>query len=190
MADQLFLSYRLRGYTESNMLRHYEKMLRRFPFSKLSQTGSTLTVYGVSWDEPALFEGQFADPPDIDAVLAAAREFAAADCAVQLETWWDLWRYDKDWKVEPTRVALHCFGPAFESVEDDHLRIDFGVDAIFLPQPDVPESAKLVQSNIRSLLHLAEDLDSVLLVERKRLWTESGENFAEQVRWAVNELED
>jgi len=190
MADQLFLSYRLRGYTESNMLRHFEKMLRRFPFSKLSKTGSTLTVYGVSWDEPTLLETVLADPPDVDAVLAAGREFAAADCAVQLDTWWDLWRYDKDWKVEPTRVTLHCFGPTFESAEDDHLRIDFGVDAIFLPQPDVPDSAKLVQSNIRSLLHLAEDLDSALLVEKKRLWTESGENFAEQVRWAVNELED
>ncbi len=190
MADQLYLSYRLRGYTESNMLRHYEKMLRRFPFSKLSTVGSTLIVYGVSWDEPALLEIVIPDPPDVDTVLAAAREFAAADCAVQLDTWWDLWRYDTEWKVQPTRVMLHCFGPQFESVEDDHLRVDFGLDAIFLPRPDLPESAKLVQSNIRSLLHLAEDLESVLLVERKRLWTESGENFAERLRWAVTELEE
>ncbi|MCP5113820.1 MAG: hypothetical protein GY953_23555, partial [bacterium] len=35
MADRLFLSYCIRGYTEHNMLRHYERMLRAFPFSRL-----------------------------------------------------------------------------------------------------------------------------------------------------------
>ena len=33
MADRLFLSYTLRGFTGMNMLRHFEKMLRVFPFS-------------------------------------------------------------------------------------------------------------------------------------------------------------
>ena len=66
MADQLFLSYRLRGFTENNMLRHYEKMLRQFPFSRLNASGSVLRVHAVSWDEPPLIElpvAQLKPPP-------------------------------------------------------------------------------------------------------------------------------
>src|SRR3954465_6635554 len=97
MADQLFLSYRLHGYTENNMLRHYEKLLRQFPFSRLSTSGSILVVKAVSWDEPPLIELPLLDPLDIDQALATAKEFASADCAVQLEAKWDLWQYEQDW---------------------------------------------------------------------------------------------
>ena len=41
MADQLFLSYWLRNYNESTMLRNYEKLLRLFPYSRLAQQAST-----------------------------------------------------------------------------------------------------------------------------------------------------
>ena len=66
MADQLFLSYRLRGFTENNMLRHYEKMLRQFPFSRLNPGGVVLRVSAVSWEEPPLIELPLPDPLDID----------------------------------------------------------------------------------------------------------------------------
>jgi hypothetical protein len=33
MADQLYLSYWLRGFSEGNMLRKFERLLRTFPFS-------------------------------------------------------------------------------------------------------------------------------------------------------------
>jgi hypothetical protein len=36
MADQLYLSYKLRNFSAQNMLRHYEKLLRIFPFSRLA----------------------------------------------------------------------------------------------------------------------------------------------------------
>jgi hypothetical protein len=185
MADQLFLSYRLLGYTENNMLRHYEKMLRQFPFSRLNTSGSILRVHAVSWDEPPLIELPLLDPLDIDRALASAKEFASGDCAVQLETKWDLWQYDKDWQLTPTRVVLSCFGPRFESETSDHLRVDFGIDASFLPQPELPNSAFMAQSNIRSLLHMAAELDRNLNVERKSLWSDSGENFAERLQWAL-----
>src|ERR1700752_373486 len=99
MADQLFLSYRLRGFTENNMLRHYEKMLRQFPISRLSTSGSLLRVHAVSWDEPPLLELPLPNPLDIDQALASAKEFARGDCAVQLEAKWDLWQFSKDWEL-------------------------------------------------------------------------------------------
>jgi hypothetical protein len=182
MADQLFLSYRLLGFTENNMLRHYEKMLRQFPFSRLNTTGSTLRVHAVSWVEPPLIELPMEDPLNIDLALSTAKEFTSADCAVQLEAKWDLWQFDKDWALTPTRVVLSCFGPKFESEVDDHLRIDFGLDTTFLPQAELPDSAFMAQSNIRSLLHLAGELDRVLNVESKRLWSDSGENFADRLQ--------
>jgi hypothetical protein len=188
MADQLYLSYKLRGYTLTNMLRHYERMLRVFPFSKLWQSGSQLRINAVSWSEPPLIETEFPHPPDIEAVLAAAKEFPLADCAVQLETRWDLWQYDGDWKVEPSRVVLMCFGPQFEDEVDDNLCIDFGIDSLFLPNPDIPNNALMTQSNIRSLLHLVHELDNTLAVETRRLWTESGENFAERLQATLESM--
>jgi hypothetical protein len=157
-------------------------MLRQFPFSKLNNSGSILRVHAVSWDEPPLVELPLLDPLDIDRALSAAKEFAAGDCAVQLETKWDLWQYGKDWELTPTRIVVSCFGPRFENEETDHLRIDLGLDTSFLPQPELPNSTLMVQSNIRSLLHLASDLDRNLNVETKRLWSDSGENFADRIR--------
>ncbi|HUS08262.1 MAG TPA: hypothetical protein VMZ52_18300 [Bryobacteraceae bacterium] len=187
MADQLYLSYRLRGYTENNMLRHFEKMLSKFPFSRLSNRSSLLRVNAVSATEPPLFEKAYEDPVDLSVLMPAAKEFQAEDCGVQLESYWDLWQFDSEPAVAPTRVVLACFGPKFEDSEGDHLRIDFGVDSLFLPQPDVANSTVMVQSNIRSLLHLVKDLDQSLTVERRRLWTESGENFAARLQGMLTE---
>jgi hypothetical protein len=46
MPDRLYLSYRLRGFTAQNMLRHFEKALRVFPFSRL-RPGAAIAVYAV-----------------------------------------------------------------------------------------------------------------------------------------------
>ncbi len=59
MADQLYLSYTLRKYSEENMLRHYEKLLKLFPFSRLARNASTFKVIPVYFTEPAgLFHRQ------------------------------------------------------------------------------------------------------------------------------------
>jgi hypothetical protein len=81
VADQLYLSYKLRGFSNMNMLRHWERLLRKFPYSRLSQTASTFRVQAVAFSEPALFERSMPDPFDLDAVLELAKEFTASDCA-------------------------------------------------------------------------------------------------------------
>jgi hypothetical protein len=147
----------------------------------------------------------------MDDVLAVAKDFQNADASYRLETWWDLWQFDMEWKLAPARVALCCFGPEFnqspaglpDSFEaqrppviafphpyDDAaigcaLEIEFGIDANFLPQPDLPDSPRMIESNIKSLLKLVHDLDDALPVETRRLWSESGENFAEKLHQAL-----
>ena len=46
MADQLFLSYWLRNYNESTMLRNYEKLLRLFPFLAAGAAAQHVQNYG------------------------------------------------------------------------------------------------------------------------------------------------
>ena len=41
------------------------------------------------------------------------------------------------------------------------------------------------QSNLRSLLHLVKDLEGVLDIESRQVWSESGANFAEVLRMAL-----
>lgn len=164
------------------MLRHYEKLLKLFPFSRLAQSPSLLKIIALEYSEPPVFERAFIPPFTPDDVLAATREFASPDSCYRFETWWDLWQYDQDWELLPARVALCCFGPNFEKDIGDNLRIEFGIDSHFLPQPDLPDNFRMTQSNIKSLLTLVHDVDNTLKVERRQLWTESGENFAEKLQ--------
>jgi hypothetical protein len=187
VADQLYLSYKLRDHTAQNMLRHYEKLLRVFPYSRLSRGASTLRVNAVSPLEAPVFERSFDDPPAPDSILAAAKEFMAADCGLYLETRWDLWQFDADWQLLPARVTLAGFAPGFESEPEEHLRIDFGIDTVFLPQPDLPNYLFMARSNVRSLLHLVHELDKNFAAAERRLWTESGENFADHLQAALEE---
>ncbi len=186
MPDRLYLSYRLRGFTAQNMLRHLEKALRVFPFSRL-RPAAAIAVYAVEIAEPALFERAWPEAPDVGEMLAGVRQFRADDSAVEVEASWDLWQYDGEWKVAPARVRFTCFGPRFESGQGEHLQIDFGLEDLFLPQPDLPDPLVMVRSNIRSLLHLVHEIDGALPAEGRQLWSESGGNFAERLREALRE---
>lgn len=167
------------------MLRHYEKLLQLFPFSRLKLGASVFRVIPVSYSEPARIEEACTMPEGVEQVLTAAREFLDADSCYRLETFWDLWQYeDAEWKLAPARVALSCVGPQFLD-GDENLAIDFGIDTLFLPQPALPNSLKMIQFNIKSLLKLVHDLDNTLNVDRRKLWTESGENFSEQLQEAL-----
>jgi len=184
MPDQLYLSYWLRGFTGPNMLRHFEKALRVFPFSRL-KPGAALTVYAIELSEPAVFERIFPETPDVADLLAAAKDFRADDSAVEVEAAWDLWQFDGEWKLTPSRVRFTCFGPQFERDLGENLQIDFGLEDRFLPQPELPNQLVMVRSNIRSLLRLVHDIDDSLPIERRQLWSESGGNFAERLQAAL-----
>ena len=172
------------------MFRYYEKMLRLFPYSRLARHPSTFKVIPVNYTEAPVLEVPYPAPVPIDAILTAAKDFENPDSAYRLETWWDLWQYEGDWNLGPSRVCLSCFGPSFDRESDADLEIEFGLDENFLPQPHLAESLRLIQSNIKSLLKLVHDLDDGLPVESRRLWSESGENFSEKLQQALESEQD
>jgi hypothetical protein len=195
VADHLYYSCWLRGYSPLTMLRQFGKALDLFPFSPQNPGDSILRIQAVSWAEPPLVERAFLDPIDPKAVIEEAGEFLHDDSAYSLETWWGLWKFDKDWTLGPARVTLHCFGPRFQDTplgdnegRGEHIRLDFGPDTWFLPQAELPNGSWYARSNLKGLLKLVHSLDEGLPVERRALWTESGGNFADRLREAAEEL--
>jgi len=188
MSDRLYLSCWVRGFKESNMLRHFGKVLEWFPFSRLAQRGPVLRVYALEYVEPPLLERPFDLDADAEDMTAAALPFVQPDCSIEIDGFWDLWQYDTEWKLRPAAVTLTVFGPKFERDNDDHLRIDFGLDGKFLPTPGLEGSLRMGQSNIRSLLHLSGELERELPLERRLVWSESGASFAEILAQAVAEF--
>jgi hypothetical protein len=183
--DRLYLSCWVSGFTETNALGHFGKMLERFPFSKLAKRGPVLRVYAIAHSEPPLLEREFLPDAEPDTILEAAHEFMQQDCACEIDAFWDLWQYDREWRLQGAPVTLACFGPAFENEHGDHLRIEFGLDALFLPMPDIEGGLRMGQSNLKSLLHLVGDLERDLDLERRQVWSESGANFAEVLKQAI-----
>ncbi len=190
MTDQLSLSIWLERGSRANRLKHFEKLLRLFPISQREEQGqSTLSVQAVSVTEPPLLESPLNGPIDVDEILSAMADYSGDDIAYSLESWWDLWQYDEgDWRLGPARVRLACFGPEFDNGtervlnEQEDLRIDFGVDSHYLPRPDITGSGRMTESNIKSMLRLVHELDSTLPVAKRKLETESGENFADRLQ--------
>src|ERR1017187_1087110 len=133
MADRLYLSYWIHGFNAMTMPRYYERALRVFPFSNLRRGVSQFRIYAVSYTEPALLEVPVAAPVDPQAVMSSAKSFEGADVCYELDTAWDLWSWDQEWKLAPSAVVLSCLGPEFENETGDNLRIDFGLDEQFLP---------------------------------------------------------
>jgi hypothetical protein len=189
MPDRLYLSCWIRGFAEANMLRQFEKMLAVFPFSKLAAHGPLLRVRAIEPAEAPLLEKEFLPGAAIANVMAEAREFAHEDCCVEVESAWDLWQFDGEWRLTPTTVTMLCFGPEFDNETGDHVRIEFGLDSRFLPIEGVEGSARMGQSNLRSLLHLVGDIEQAVPVAKRNLWSESGVNFAELLADALARLD-
>lgn len=180
MADPLFLSLWLDGYHAMGLPVYFQKALEVFPFSKLAP-GGTLRVYPFSFQEAPQIERLIEDIIDPREVSTLAQEFLHEDVAFQLETKWDLYQWDGDWALKPSRILIECYGPRFETDQGEHLRVDAGSELLFLPNPK-SDQWRPVQSNIRSLLHLAADLENALPVAKRQLWSENDENFAERLQ--------
>ena len=188
VTDQLFLCIWLDRHAQTDRLRYYRKLLSLFPFSQREQPQSTVSIQAIDDTEPPLLEKAMNGPVDLAQIEPIFSEYKGEDIAFEVESWWDLWQFDGDWKLKPTRVSLSCFGRQFDNGTDhaadeqEDLRIDFGVDSTFLPDPDIPASARLIESNIKSLLRLVHDVGSALPTRKRLLATESGENFAERLQ--------
>ena len=195
MTGRLSLSIWLERNAVPQRLRHFETLIRLFPFSQREQGQSTISVEAISAQEPPLLERPVNGPMDADEAMCIFADYSGDDVSYKLESWWDLWQFNGDWALAPAPVALFCFGPEFDNGADigvsdqEDLRIDFGVDAHFLPAEDIAGGKKLLASNIRSLLRLVHELDSALPQRKRKLETESGENFADRLQQALAKSE-
>ena len=189
MSDRLYLSCWVQDFSDFTMLRDYRRMLNVFPISNLSERPQTLRIHAVSYSEPPVIEKPFEPKTPFDEMLETARDFSGSDCAIDIETEWDLWQYNGDWKLSPAPVTISCFGTEFEYDSDDNLRIDFGLDVKFLPDPKIKGAARMQQSNIRSLLYLVSQIEQSMPLSRRQLWSESGANFADLLAKSVRDLE-
>lgn len=179
MGDPLFLSFWLKGFQAMGLPVYFEKALEVFPFSKL-RPEAILRVNAVSFSEPPQLERAFAGEFDLKEMAGLARDFLHTDVAFTLEAYWDLWQWDEEWALKPARVSMEMYAPDFESGRGEHLLVEAGPEHLFLPHPE-SDQWRPVQSNIRSVLHLAQDLDGALPVERRLLWSDTEENFLERL---------
>lgn len=184
MADHLILTIRLRGpFGASTMLPLWEKMLRLFPYSRLATQPSVLRVQPVDYAEPLAWEQAFPPPVDAAVVAACAAEFLNEDCLYELETWWDLWQFDGEWKLAPAPVSLECVGPAFLGAGGEHLRVRFGLADQFLPDPGLPNYAVIAKSNLQGLIRLVHELDEALPVDSRAIEDEEGVGLADRLEF-------
>jgi hypothetical protein len=188
VTDQLYLSIWLPDTLSDWRTRYFDKILSLVPFSRREQPHSTLTIQAVSVTEPPLLEQPMNGPVDRATITPVLNEYTGDDVAYRLESWWDLWQYTgDDWRITPSRIAVSAFGKRFDNggslvrEEKEDLRVDFGVDSAFLPDPALAGGGRLIESNIKSLLHLVHEIEQALPLEKRVLETESGENFAEKL---------
>ncbi len=180
MRDPLLLTLWLKGYSSLALPVYFRKLAAVFPLSRLAPC-ALFRIVPISWSEPAALEEEFEADQGLAELSTIVQEHLHADCAYQLETRWDLLQWaEGEWRLAPSPVTLELYGDAFESESGEHLRIDFGPESLYLPDGR-SDNLKPVQSNIRSLLHFVEDIDHALPVERRLLWSESDENFAERL---------
>ncbi len=202
MPDRLYLSCWLTEAAQRDLLVPFGLLLDHFPSSKLAVRGPALRIYALEHAEPPVMEREFPPGTETPQLIESAREFMKDDCACFIDMYWDLWQFDArtgpsgsvvradtlvdDWKIAPAGVTLACYGTGFDNDFRDHLRIDFGLDTQFLPREGT--DTRMIQSNIRSLLHLVGDLDRALPLERRILSSEGGGSFAEMLHDSLSGL--
>jgi len=184
MADRIYLSCWLRGFTAHNMLASFEKLLGRFPFSRLAPE-ATLQIHAIDLTQAPVLEHFFEQGVDAAEVVRLCREFEHPDSAYRLEANWDLMTFNGGWRLAPAPVAITCFGPLFPSDLGEQILYDFGFDSPFLPQPGRPGDLAPVRSNIRSLLRLVDDVRAAVPLDKRTLWSESGASLAGELETAL-----
>lgn len=179
MADHLYLSLWVKGFALMALPSYLEKVLRVFPFSRL-QPDVVFRVRAISFSEPPVVERIMPDGASLDEIVTDASELLHADSAFEVECFWEMWQWEGDWSLKPSRVEIGVYGPEFEA-DGEHIRLDLGPETLFLPPASSEKGLTPVQSNLRSVLRLVDDLGKTISIERRSLWSDSGENFADRL---------
>ena len=202
MPDLVYLSLWLCEFNSETMLAHWRQAIEAFPASQEAAGVHGVTVYPLNWSETPSVEQAFEEGIGADDAVGLVRELLHPDCACEAQMIWELWTpkppdsldgREGDWEQKPQVVSILCLGTEFDCESPDdhgHLEINFGPESNFLPPEEWdldPEERQLVMAgpelreNIETLVHYARRLERKLPVTRRRLWSESGEELAEQI---------
>lgn len=201
MSDRVFLSLWFSSFNDQTMLAYWKKALDEFPVSLLLPGIRSLGIHPIDWAEAPVLDESFPEGATSDHVLSLASEFLHDDYAYEAGIHWDIWGAKAgdsldQWERVSQMVRVACLGPAFDTdAKEDkgHLQIDFGMDSFFLPPADQGTqdqeahdgvARSCFRDNIQQFLTYLRKLDAALPIERKLLWSGSGENLAEQIRSA------
>lgn len=179
MGDPLYLSLWLKNYSTLALPLYMKKAMSVLPVSRLAP-GGVFRVCALNFQESPLWEEYIEGELDPQSLATRAQDFLHDDCALQLETRWELYQWDGDWELKPSTITLDIYGPEFDSGRGEHARVYFGPETLYLPQPQ-SDQLRPVQSNIRSMLHLAQDIENELMIDRRILWSEDEENFVDKL---------
>lgn len=173
MSDRLYLSIWLKNHSAMTMPRQMAAALRQFPFSTQAPQ-VYLRVSAVDPTEPALLEQAYELPDEMEELVADLEHWRSADSCFELEGYWDLWQERPEgWRLWPSRVNLFFQGPAYPSDEGEAVRVELGLEEMYVPEVLPEGAARYYQSNIQSLLRLSADWASAMSVAERRLWSES-----------------
>lgn len=198
MPDLLYLNLWLRNFEAQTMLTYWRRAIEVFPCSPEAPGVRAFAVYPLDWNQTPTMEDHFVDGGSAEETFQLAQEFLHSDCAYEARMSWDLWLPKSEdpsdgWERKEQGVAILCLGSQFdrEGEEDaGHLEINFGPEANFLPpelwdlDPEEKQEAMAgpqLRENIEKLVSYARVLEQALPVERRRLWSESGNDLPNQI---------
>jgi hypothetical protein len=164
MPNRAYASFWIRGFSDENMLSHFERFLATVPLASSPPGFTGLVIRAVDFAESPLEEydlrGYMPSPADI---ANLAREHHSADVCYEVSARWDLWLRDKEtasWKIQPSRMDISCYGPEFDEnviAESGHFLVDLGFEHLFtghagllteengrVSEPQHPEEARFL----------------------------------------------
>jgi len=201
MADRVYFSLWLDGFSVASMLPAWAKALAEFPVSSLAPGIRQLAVYPFRWGETPVLEQSFQEGAGVGQAVVLAAEFLHQDYAYEVELNWDVWAPRQpglldQWEKVAQTVAVASLGLQFEdddTADHPHLLLDLGLDSLFLPDDADPEAlaealegvaGTCFRENIAQLLAYVQKLEINLPVTRRLLWSTSGEDLGERIHAA------
>ena len=221
MADQLYLSLWYPNFRLAALPAALIGVLRQFaviardgqPNSPLGRV-AVASAIPIDWTESPIYQRIYVNDDRaensrdteaaiIENAVAEATEQLHDDSAYEFEMRWELWQPEQDseeaqaagldtlWRLQPAKVRILGFGPAFDSgayEQNGHIRIDFGLDTPWTFESQLGEeqtldrdTARHIQQNVEKLLAFTLSVEKHCGISSRLLWTESGEPLAEKL---------
>ena len=138
MSNGAYLSVWYPDLPERLLLERFGTFLATVPFSDKMPGFTQLTVRAVNAAEIPILEQDLRQMPlDVASILEIAQEHLNADCAYEVNCYWDLSIFDAasgKWTVEPQPLEISCYAEEYDDQvwrEAGHVQVNFGFEHLF-----------------------------------------------------------